>query len=129
MSYHEDCLFAAVSVLVRHGPIKQRLIRAYEDHLENLEDDELPLPVQESFAGLRRMMHGVAPANGEGPICASVRKMSKDEADRCAQLIVDICLDVARLGESVAAPLPLPAADGPVVPPFLVKSAYGSTTG
>ena len=71
MSYHVDRLYAAISVLVAHGPIKQRLIRAYEQHLEEIEEDELPLAVQEFFVTLRRMMHCVSPANGEGPICAA----------------------------------------------------------
>ena len=120
MSYHKDRLFGAVSVLVSHGPIKQRLIRAYEDHLEDIDTDELPLAVQESFAGLRRLVHGVAPANGEGRICASVRKMSKVEADRCAQLIVEICRDIAGYGDDGQAPLRTD--DAAALPPFLVKS-------
>ena len=122
MRTQADRLFGAVSVLVTHGPIKQRLIRAYEENLEPIEEDELPIEVQDSFAGLRRLMHGVAPAGGEGSVCASVRKMSKVEADRCAQLIVELYGGVVLLEEGSTPPLSCSVGDTTAVPPFLVKS-------
>ncbi len=123
MSHHVNRFFAAVSVLVAHGPIKQRLIRAYEDNLASLEEDELPQSVQKSFARLSRMMHGVAPANGEGPICASVRKMSKVQADDCAALIVEMYGNVIRSEDEIGASMPIAAEHHASVPPFLVKSS------
>ena len=123
MSYHLDCLYAAVSALASHGPIKQRLIRAYEENLESIEEEDLANPVRDSFADLRRLMHAVSPANGEGRICASVRKMSQVEADVCAQLMVDIYADLARSDQgAVPAPVALNGGDHRAVPPFLVKS-------
>ena len=122
MSYNVDCLFSAVSALASHGPIKQRLIRAYEENLDSIEEDELPISVRESFSDLQRSMHAVSPANGEGRICASVRKMSKDEADKCAQLMVDIYADLQRDSENGHAQMPLKDNERPAVPPFLVKS-------
>ena len=123
MSHHVNRFFAAVSVLVAHGPIKQRLIRAYEDNLVSIEEDDLPVAVQKSFARLRRMMHSVAPANGEGPICASVRKMSKVQADDCAELIVEMYGDVIRSDDEIGSALPISGKDHASVPPFLVKSS------
>lgn len=122
MSNHVDCLYSAVSALASHGPIKQRLIKAYEDNLDEFEEDDLPVSVRESFADLRRLMHAVSPANGEGSICASVRKMSKDQADECAQLMVEIYADMTRNGDSGHAPLPIGMEDHAAVPPFLIKS-------
>jgi hypothetical protein len=123
MSHHVDRLFSAISALASHGPIKQRLIRAYEDNLDIIEEDDLPISVRESFSDLRRMMHAVSPANGEGPICASVRKMSKIEADDCAQLMVDIYGDLTRSAEgSAEAHMAMKVGPRPAVPPFLVKS-------
>jgi hypothetical protein len=122
MSYLVDNFFAAVSVLAGHGHIKQRLISAYEDNLESIQDDELPIPVRQSFSDLRHLMHRVAPINGEGPICASVRKMSVEEANQCAQLMVDLFSDMVRHSDSGQAALPLQIDDRPAVPPFLVKS-------
>ena len=122
MRYHVDNFFTAVSVLAGHGHIKQRLISAYEDNLELIQDDELPIPVRESFADLKHLMHRVTPTNGEGPICASVRKMSVEEANQCAQLMVDLYSDMIRHSESGQAPLPLQIDERPAVPAFLVKS-------
>lgn len=113
---------AAVSVLASHGHIKQRLVKAYEDNLADIEEDELPIPVKQTFADLKHLMNRVAPLNGEGPICASVRKMSVEEADRCAQLMVDLYGDMIRLSDGGQAALPLDDRDAPAVPPFLVKS-------
>jgi hypothetical protein len=123
MSHHGDRFYAAVSVLVAHGPIKQRLIRAYEDNLASIEEDALPTTVQKSFARLGRMMHCVAPANGEGPICASVRKMSKVQADDCAELIVEMYGSLIRSDDGIGSALPMSGQDHTGVPPFLVKSS------
>ena len=122
MSHYVDRFFAAVSVLVAHGPIKQRLIRAYEDHLVSIEEDELPVKVQKPFSRLRRMMHCVAPANGEGPICASVRKMSKMQADECSELIVKMYGEISRSEDETRSPVSVSTDDHTSVPPFLVKS-------
>ena len=81
MSNHVNRFYTAVSVLAGHGHIKQRLIQAYEDSLAIIEDDEMPVALRQSFADLRLMMNQVDPLNGEGPICASVRKMSVEDAD------------------------------------------------
>lgn len=122
MSYHVDNFFAAVSVLAGHGHIKQRLISAYEDNLDSIDEEDLPIPVKQSFADLQHLMHRVTPINGEGPICASVRKMSVDEANQCAQLMVDLYGDMIRHSDSGQAALPLQIDDRAPVPPFLVKS-------
>ena len=122
MSYHEDCLFAAVSALATHGRVKQRLIIAYGDHLDGIDEDDLPVVLREPFSELRQKMYGVAPANGEGAICASVRKMSKPQADQCASMILELYRDVIRMGDSLQSQMPLPEEEAAVIPPFLVKS-------
>lgn len=119
---HVKSFSAALSVLARHGHIKQRLVEAFENHLGDIDEDELPIPMKQPFADLKRLMHSVAPLNGEGPIYASVRKMSVDEADRCAQLMVDLFGAIMQYGDSRQAKLPLDTADQVQVPPFLVKS-------
>ncbi len=113
---------AAVAVLASHGHIKQRLVRAYEDNLSDIEEEDVPIALKQTFADLRHQMHRVAPLNGEGSICASVRKMSVEEADRCARMMVDLYGDLIRLSETGQAALPLGERDGKAVPPFLVKS-------
>ena len=122
MPYHVNNFFTAISVLAGHGHIKQRLISAYEDNLDAIEEDALPTDVRQSFADLNHLMHRVTPTNGEGPICASVRKMSVEEANQCAQLMVDLYSDMIRHSDSGQAALPLQIDDRPSVPPFLTKS-------
>lgn len=123
MSYHVDRFFAAISVLAGHGHIKQRLIAAYEDNLVDISEDELPISLKEPFADLKSRMYRVAPLNGEGPICASVRKMSVTEASECAAVVVSLYGGLANLGSGSGPALPLDDQDPARVPPFLVKSS------
>jgi hypothetical protein len=76
--------------LVRCTPIKQRLISAYRRHLAALALDQLPAEARPSFSQLLRSFSGVQPMRGEDAAQASVRKMSTQEADDCAALIVEI---------------------------------------
>ena len=122
MTDHVDRFHAALLVLAGHGHVKQRLIKAYEDHLAEIHEDELPIAMKQSFADLRNEMQRVAPLNGEGPICASVRKMSLQEASECAGRIVSLYGDISRYGDDTQSALPLGDEDEVRVPPFLVKS-------
>ena len=122
MTNHVDRFHAALSVLAGHGHIKQRLIKAFEDYLVNINEDELPLGLRQSFADLRHQMQNVIPSNGEGSICASVRKMSLDEASECAASVVTLYGQVSRLQDDTQADLPLAEVEQTRVPPFLVKS-------
>ena len=122
MTDHVDRFHAALLVLVGHGHIKQRLIKAYEDYLVEIHEDELPIPMRQPFADLRHDMHRVSPLNGEGPICASVRKMSLTEASECAGRIVALFGELARQGDDGQVTLPLGDGEEVRVPPFLVKS-------
>lgn len=85
-----ECLHFATLELVRSTPIKQRLICAYRRHLASLAEDQLPGEVRESFGQVMRCLRGVQPLRGEDAVAASVRKMSNQEADECAALIVEI---------------------------------------
>jgi hypothetical protein len=85
-----DCLHFATLELVRSTPIKQRLICAYRRHLALLPEDQLSGDVRESFGQVMRCLRGVQPLRGEDAVAASVRKMSNQEADECAALIVEI---------------------------------------
>jgi len=122
MYHHVESFGAAVSALVSHNNIKQRLIEAYEKNLAGIAEDDLPIPVRQAFSDLRQKMNAVAPLNGEGPICASVRKMSMEQADQCAQMMVDLCSAMIRYSDNHQETLPLDAAEQDSVPPFLVKS-------
>ncbi len=120
MSNHVNRFYAAVSVLAGHGHIKQRLVKAYEENLAVIEDEDLPIAVKQSFADLRHMMSQIAPVKREGRIRASVRKMSVKEADECAHKIIDLYRDIVQYRDNGQEPLPL--GDQAAVPPFLVHS-------
>ncbi len=116
MSDHVDSFYAAVSVLAGHGRIKQRLVKAYEENLAVIEDEDLPIAVKQSFADLRHMMIRVDPLSGnvqprqsflqrEGLIRASVRKMSVAEADECAHKMIDLYGDMIRYSDNAQEPL------------------------
>lgn len=111
----------ALSVLAGHGDIKKRLIQAFEENLSDIDQQSLPKPVKSAFRTLRRRMTSVAPLNGEGSICASVRKMSVFDADECARMVVGMYGELIRsLPEDAE---PVDTAPEPVdVPPILLKS-------
>ena len=93
-------LHCAALELVRSTPIKQRLISASR-HLTRLVDtDELPSEIRGSFAQLMQALAGVQPLRGEDAVVASVRKMSNQQADDCAALIIEIFGTLCR-GESL----------------------------
>ncbi len=122
MTDHMDRFHAAVKVLAGHGHIKQRLIDAFQSNLDEIEADDLPVGMQQDFESLKYLMHRVTPLNGEGPVCASVRKMSETEASDCAVSVVSLYDEILRHGE--AGPIGVPTVDEEPerIPPFLVKS-------
>jgi len=97
-----DCFHFATLELVRSTPIKQRLIRAYRQHLADISAEQLPGEVRESFGQMLRSLCGVQPLRGEDPVAASVRKMSNQQADDCAALIVDM---FGRISKAQPAPV------------------------
>lgn len=122
MTNQVDRLIAALTVLAGHGHIKQRLIKAYEENLADIQDDDLPVAVREPFADFRQQMLQVTPLSGESAVCASVRKMSLDEASACAGSVVALYGELLKTQDATQANLPLAEADESRVPPFLVKS-------
>jgi hypothetical protein len=97
-------------------------MRAYADNLESIPEGDLPGELAGDFLSLRSRMTSVKPFTHESPICASVRKMSADEASACAKTVVSMYSLLMRRD-------PIDQVDEKVVeedaqvPPFLVKSA------
>src|SRR5580693_5029963 len=85
-----ECFHSATLELVRSTPIKQRLVAAYRRYLAALAEEDLPGDIRDSFGQMTRCLRGVQPLPGEDAVAASVRKMSNQEADECAALIVEI---------------------------------------
>ncbi|MBS0387478.1 MAG: hypothetical protein JSR15_03270 [Proteobacteria bacterium] len=83
-----DQLEAAVIALAAHGALKDRLSTAYCNHLEDIDLQDLPLEAQQDFAELAKAMHAARALPGDSIVRASVRKLSNEEAQRWAALIV-----------------------------------------
>jgi len=122
MTNHVDRFRAALTVLAGHGHIKQRLIKAYEENLGGIDEDELPIAMKQAFADLRQSMHSVKPLRGESAVCASVRKMSPEDASECASHVVALFGELSRLRDGGTIGLPISEGETPRVPPFLIKS-------
>jgi hypothetical protein len=110
-----ESLHFATLELVRAAPIKQRLVAAYRRHLIMIPDDQLPSEVRDSFGRLMSSMRGVQPLRGEDAVAASVRKMSNQQADDCAALVVEIfgitCRVLLNAARASAAVMHLHSAD------------------
>jgi hypothetical protein len=102
-----DTLHSALLELVRSTPIKQRLICIYRRYLSTLLAEQLPSEVRATFAQAMHMLAGVQPMRGEEAVVASVRKMSAQQADDCAALIVEIFGVVARAESAQRQPAPV----------------------
>lgn len=122
MSYPVDSFHAAAAVLVGHGHIKQRLMKAFEDHLDAIEEEELPKQRRNAFIEVQKAVHRVSPLNGEGSVCASIRKMSPVEAGDCAITILSIYRDMLRDGDEGTGDMRIDHENRKAVPPFLLKS-------
>jgi hypothetical protein len=92
-----DRFFSAVRTLNADGPIKQRLVAAYHDYLEDLPEDQLPDSIRPKFASLRQGLTAVGPSNGESAVHASVRKMAAVDAQRYATSILLMLAELVRV--------------------------------
>jgi hypothetical protein len=104
MSAAWESFHKAAYELASYSPIKQRLILAFSKHLKELSVDELPAPVRTKFKDLAARMTSVKPLRGETAVCATVRKMSNNEAGACAQAIVDLLGELAACQEAALRP-------------------------
>jgi hypothetical protein len=102
-----DSLHSAILELVRSTPIKQRLISVYRRYLSTLSVEQLPLEARGTFAQVMNILGGVQPLRGEDAVVASVRKMSAQQTDDCAALIVEIFGSVARAESVLRQPAPV----------------------
>ena len=91
-----ESFLAATAMLASAGPIKQRLLDAYRQHLAPLEQDQVPKEIREEFCSLTTCMSSVRPLRGETALQATVRKMSDSEAGLKATQIVNMLGTLAR---------------------------------
>ena len=99
MSYLAEKFEAAVRRLVGDGPVKQRLVQAYAQHLDDLRDGDMPGPLKGDYAALDAAMHRSPPIGKESSIKITVQKMSFAEASAHAESIVKLYAEVLRSAE------------------------------
>ena len=90
LSYLTERFATAVQTLVGDGPVKQRLIRAFGEHLGDLDGADLPPALRPGFSELQTALSRRAPVGTESRIQASVQKMSAAEAGNHAGTIVEL---------------------------------------
>lgn len=95
-------LHKATLELAKSSTLKQRLTDAFSRHLQELSATDVPGSLRADFVALCQRMTEVSPMRGETAVAATVRKMSIDEADRCAERIVAL-LDAVHRAEAVDA--------------------------
>ena len=86
---------AAVSALVGEGSVKDRLLTAYSEHLDDLETSDLPMSLRTTFEELHTALHTVTPIGKEPCIRATIRKMSKRQVGNHARTIVTLYAELA----------------------------------
>jgi hypothetical protein len=100
-----DRLESATLLLTGSGSIKDRLNGAWRQYLAYLEADDLPRELRLQFLDLSSAMQRERPLRGEDAVRATIRKMSNDDAERHASLIVRMFCRMTRQQEME---LPLP---------------------
>jgi len=102
-----DRLESATYHLARAGAIKDRLEGAWRQCLANIEAEDIPHELRLQFLELSSQMQRERPLRGEDALRATIRKMSHEEAERHAAVIVRMFCRMTRQAEL---DLPMPAA-------------------
>jgi len=109
---------AAVEVLIGDGPVKQRLVNAYEQHLADVTDANLPPGLRREFGELQAALTRVAPVGHESRARANVQKMSPHEAVQHAATVVKLYVELMN-GLERAEPLKVVAPSSRKPPRYL----------
>jgi hypothetical protein len=119
MSRIYDRLESATMQFARSGAIKERLESAWRQYLAPLDPDDVPREIRLQFLELATSMQRERPLRGEDAVRATIRKMSSDEAEKHASLIVRM---FCRLTRQQELELPVPASmPGAVVQLFAAE--------
>jgi hypothetical protein len=109
-----DRFTEAVLALVADGSIKQRLLRAFAEHLGDLDEQDVPVALRREFGDLRSALNKITPVGSETRVRASVKKMSAADAAQHAETIVRLCAALLSQAERAE---PLKVVTAPKKPP------------
>ncbi len=99
MPYLAERFEAAVCALVGEGSVKDRLVVAYLEHLDDLNSGELPQGLRARFEDVHTVLHAVTPTGREPCVKATIRKMSTLQAGSHARIIVSLYAELVCHGE------------------------------
>jgi hypothetical protein len=117
MSRVYDRLEAATFHLARAGAIKERLEGAWRHCLSRIEAEDVPHELRLQFLELSSQVQRERPLRGEDAVRATIRKMSNEEAEHHASVIVRMFCRMTRQPE-LDLPLPASATSAAVVQLF-----------
>ena len=117
-----DRLETATLHFARSGAIKERLESAWRQCLANIDVDDIPHELRLQFLELTTQMQRERPLRGEDAVRATIRKMSNEEAERHASMIVRMFCRLTRQQE-LELPLPVPGNGAAVVQLFAAAEA------
>jgi len=111
-------------VLAGGGPVKPRLLQAFQGHLSDLSPDELPRELRGPYSAVAAALRSGQRTGTLDAVSVSVLKMSEAEACRHAQDIVRIFGGLNENQPSIrpAAMLRAVPDDGDAVPAFLNRA-------
>jgi hypothetical protein len=90
MSRVYDRLESATLQFARSGAIKERLENAWRQCLAQIDADDVPREIRLQFLELAAQMQRERPLRGEDAVRATIRKMSNEEAERHAAIVVQL---------------------------------------
>lgn len=92
---NEKAARALYTLATGNGDLKDRLFRAWQDHLIMLSGRDLPEPFQECYDAMYEQVTAHGPDNpNEGQIAASIRHMSMEDAEALAKQTFSFAIDV-----------------------------------
>ena len=125
MSTAWDRFQGATLSLARSGSIKDRIADAYRNHLADVAEEDLPREIREEFRSVIESLTREPPMlRGEDAVRATIRKMSNEEADRLAGLIVRMFAVLPRVAPAIARH----ATPAHVVPLFLAEASVAGSS-
>jgi hypothetical protein len=107
-----DRLESATLHFARSGGIRERLEGAWRQWLSKIEPEDIPREMRLQFLDLSARIQRERPLRGEDALKATIRKMSNDEAEQHATVIVRMFCRMTRQQELE---LGLPAATSAAV--------------
>ena len=115
-----DRLESATLHLARSGVIKERLEGAWRKWLANIEAEDVPREIRLQFMDTCSRMQRERPLRGEDALKATIRKMSNEEAEEQATVIVRMFCRMTRQQE-LELPLPSSTTSAAVVQLFAAE--------